>query len=322
LTGRSDEPALFLDADAYIRDFNQAAMAIFPELQGSTGVSLASVNQGLAEHLESGEAIPVSRADETRFYDVSGTPFISGEIETGRVVTVTDVTERERYRQQLETKSEQLEALNRVIRHDIRNDRMVVRAWSEELQDYIDEEGQAALDRVLRKSRHVIELTDIARDVVESLTAEEPAELEPVALREVLQSELATVPDSHPTATYRVSGEIPAVSVQAIEMLSSVFRNLFENAVQPNDESSPEITVSCIEDDETVRVRIADNGPGIPDGQKEAVFRKDKKGFGSTRTGIGLYLVHTLTEQYGGRVWVEDNDPNGAVCVVELRKSG
>jgi signal transduction histidine kinase len=35
-------------------------------------------------------------------------------------------------------------------------------------------------------------------------------------------------------------------------------------------------------------------------------------------TGLGLYLVRTLIDAYGGAVWVEDNDPEGAVFVVEL----
>ncbi|MFC6989912.1 hypothetical protein ACFQJD_16650 [Haloplanus sp. GCM10025708] len=33
---------------------------------------------------------------------------------------------------------------------------------------------------------------------------------------------------------------------------------------------------------------------------------------------MGLYLVHLLTNQFGGEVWVEDKDPNGSVFVVEL----
>lgn len=246
---------------------------------------------------------------------------MAGEVQTGELVTLTDVTDRESYRQQLEEKAEQLEVLNRVIRHDIRNDMHVILAWSEQLQDHVADEGADALDRVLRKSRHVIELTDIARDFVESLADEQTTELEPIALDEVLASELTTVRDSHSDALFRVSGEIPQVAVRANEMLSSVIRNLFENAVQHNDKETPEITVTCEETAETVRVRIADNGPGIPDNQKEQIFGKGDKGLDSPGTGIGLYLVHTLTEQFDGDVWVEDNEPDGSVFIVELLKA-
>jgi signal transduction histidine kinase len=67
-----------------------------------------------------------------------------------------------------------------------------------------------------------------------------------------------------------------------------------------------------------VTVRIADNGPGVPDERKESVFGKGEKGLESDGTGIGTYLVKTLVSRYSGTVWVEDNEPGGAVFVVTL----
>lgn len=321
LTGGADEPTIFLDADGRIRDYNQAAQEIISGLQGSIGEHIKSVNPSLADHLTDSGILTVSQNGETQFYEVSRSPFMSGGVETGQLVTITDVTDREAYRQQLEEKTEQLEALNRVVRHDIRNDMAVILGWTETLQDHVTEEGEDALELVLKKSRHVVELTEVAREFVDSLSDGDTTELEPIALHEVLEAELATVRDSHPDANFRVSGDLPQVSVQANKMLSSVFRNLFENAVQHNDKETPEITVSCEEQLETVRVRIADNGPGIPESQREQIFGKGEKGLDSPGTGIGLYLVHTLTEQFGGDVWVEGNDPEGAVFTVELQKS-
>lgn len=318
LTGESDKPAIFLDRDTYIRDYNQAARRLFPALEESFGKPLGAVNTALAEHLTKRDVLAITRDDETRYYDVSSTPFLAGEVTTGQLVTVSDVTERESYRRRLEEKTEQLEALNRVVRHDIRNDMTVILGWAEILGDHIDDDGEDALDRVLQKSRHVIQITEVARDFVESLSDDGTAELEAVELEPLLDAELAAVRDSFPNAQFHVSGDLADVSVQANEMLSSVFRNILENAVRHNDKESPEITVTCEEDPDTVRYRIADNGPGIPDDQKGQVFGRGKKGLDSPGSGIGLYLVHLLTEQFGGDVWVEDNDPDGSVFVVEL----
>jgi len=320
LTGGADEPAIFLDPDNRIRDYNHAAQVIFPALQGSIGTPIESVDMPLAASLATPSIITTRRGGGSRSYEVSGTPFVAGEVETGRLVTVRDVTERESYRQQLEAKTEQLEALNRVVRHDIRNDMAVIVGWGETLRDHVDEEGEDALDHVLRKSRHVIGITEVARDFVESLSDEGTAELEPITLSQILDTELATVRDSYPEAVFDVPDDIPHVSVRANEMLSSVFRNIFENAVKHNDEAIPEITITCAERDNLVRVRIGDNGPGIPDDRKDQIFGKNKKGEDSAGSGIGLYLVHTLTEQFGGGVWVEDNNPDGTVFVVELPK--
>jgi signal transduction histidine kinase len=39
----------------------------------------------------------------------------------------------------------------------------------------------------------------------------------------------------------------------------------------------------------------------------------------SPGTGVGLYLVRTLVDGYGGDVWIDDNDPRGSVFSVRLR---
>jgi signal transduction histidine kinase len=321
LTGGTDEPAIFLDADGRIRDYNQAARKIFPELQGSIGNPVDSVSASLAEQVSAKGVLTVSEDDDTRFYEVSSAPFMTGEVATGELVMISDVTERETYRRQLEEKTDQLETLNRVVRHDIRNDMAVILSWGEMLQDHVDEEGEEQLERVLRSSRHVIELTEIARDFVESFPEDESAELEPLELRPFLEDELARVRDNYENAVFRVPDGMPDVTVRANEMLSSVFRNLFQNAVQHTDEETPEITLSVEEQPDSVRIRVADNGPGIPDGQKSEIFGKGDKGLDSPGTGIGLYLVQTLVDQYEGEVWVEDNEPKGTVFIVELPKA-
>lgn len=97
-----------------------------------------------------------------------------------------------------------------------------------------------------------------------------------------------------------------------------MFRNLLQNAILHNDKEIPKVTITATTEEEMVEIRIADNGPGVPDGQKERIFGKGEKGLESAGTGIGLYLVRSLVESYGGDVWVEDNEPEGSVFVVQL----
>ncbi|MFW6265473.1 MAG: ATP-binding protein, partial [Halanaeroarchaeum sp.] len=47
-------------------------------------------------------------------------------------------------------------------------------------------------------------------------------------------------------------------------------------------------------------------------------FEEGKRGLDSDGTGLGLYLVSVLVDRYDGAVSVEDNEPAGAVFVVEL----
>jgi PAS domain S-box-containing protein len=226
----------------------------------------------------------------------------------------TDITEQKR-------REQELEMLNRIVRHDIRNDLSVLLGWADVLEEYVDDEGTEYLDKMRNSGEHVVELTKIARDYVETVVADEDLTVEPTPIADVLETELALREESHPNAEFVVDGSLPDVEVAANEVLGSVFRNLLNNAVQHNDAETPVVEVSCEVRDDDVTVRIADNGPGIPDERKERIFGKGEKGLDSPGTGIGLYLVHTLVSQYGGEVRVEDADPTGSVFVVRLPKA-
>ncbi|AQL42979.1 hypothetical protein BV210_09745 [Halorientalis sp. IM1011] len=238
--------------------------------------------------------------------------------------TVRDISERVEHQRQLAERTEQLEVLNRVVRHDIRNDMTVVLAWLEALEAHVGEDGRDALERIARASEHVVELTEIARDHVDVVVGDGEIEPEPTDLADTLGTEIEKHRESYPHATVEIEGELPDTRVAADGMLPSVFRNLLNNAVQHNDGQSPTVTVSAERDAEVVRVRVADDGPGVPDGQKETIFGKDEKGLESPGSGIGLYLVYSLVDSYGGSVWVEDraDDESGAVFVVELPVTG
>ena len=229
-----------------------------------------------------------------------------------------DVTDRERNRERIERQNEQLELLNRVVRHDIRNDMSVVTGYAELLEEHVDDAGHAHLETLLEHSEHVVELTKEARTLMKAMLDESDADEESVLLDDVLRSQVSEVRSGYEDATVTVETALPDVTVRGNEMLASVFRNLLRNAVQHNDSPDPTVRVSVEEAAETVKVHVADDGPGVPEDQKDAIFGKGEQGIESSGTGLGLYFVRTFVEQFGGEVWVSGNDPEGAVFTVEL----
>ena len=226
---------------------------------------------------------------------------------------------------------ERLDVLNRVLRHDIRNDMNTIVAWGEMLEDEVTPEGRDKLDRILRAGRHVVELTNVARDLSEIIHGDESPNRTPISLRRILTEELEKRSEAFPDAEITMSDPPdPDTRVLANELLSSVFRNLVNNAVQHNYVARPRVWISVEETDESIRVAVADNGPGVPDDMKATLFGEGQKGLESGGTGIGLFLVQRLVESYGGDVWIEDRTaedrfgdadetaPTGAVFVVEL----
>jgi signal transduction histidine kinase len=68
---------------------------------------------------------------------------------------------------------------------------------------------------------------------------------------------------------------------------------------------------------DTVRIRVADNGPGMAAGARESAFRR----FGATSpggAGLGLAIVHRLITANGGAVRLEDTPGGGLTAVIEL----
>jgi signal transduction histidine kinase len=217
----------------------------------------------------------------------------------------------------LEEQRDDLRLLNQVMRHDIRNDLQLIGAYAELLEGHVDEEGEEYLQVIREHTESATDLTTTARDLAQVLLEPE-AETRSVSIDRVLDQQIEEIRSGYPGAVIAVEGAIPDAEVVGNDMLGSVFRNLLSNAIQHNDKSLPEVTVSATEADGTVEVRIADNGPGISDDQKDEIFGKGEKGLESSGAGIGLYLVESLVDTYGGEVRVEDNDPEGAVFVVSL----
>jgi K+-sensing histidine kinase KdpD len=77
-------------------------------------------------------------------------------------------------------------------------------------------------------------------------------------------------------------------------------------------------------DGKTVSFRVEDAGPGVPPAMRERIFDKYTRiprqpgETGSFGKGLGLAFCRIAVEAHGGRIWVEDNMPNGSVFVVQL----
>ena len=239
----------------------------------------------------------------------------------GYVINSRDISARKQYAAALEEASTKLEILNRVLRHDIRNDMAVILGWGHLLEDHVDAEGRDYLQKLLTSGDHVVELTETARDYVRTVVDGEEIETRPVSLRPVLEREVDLARDSFPHAAFVLPSPIPAVEVMANVLLSSALRNVLTNAVKHNDSDDPLVEITVEPEDETVLVRIADNGPGISDERTESIFGKGERGLDSTGTGIGLYLVQEIVANCDGAVWVDDAAAGGAAFNIRLRRA-
>jgi len=110
---------------------------------------------------------------------------------------------------------------------------------------------------------------------------------------------------------------IPEFSFDPVQ-IKRILINLLDNAVSVLAEGGEiSVTFSVNRQDRTVIMEVADNGPGLQDAIKlrlfEPYFSTKKSG-----TGLGLAIANTIVTEHNGTIRVRDNQPHGAVFLVEL----
>jgi signal transduction histidine kinase len=118
--------------------------------------------------------------------------------------------------------------------------------------------------------------------------------------------------------------------VTGVPLLKAVFCNLINNSIKY---SGDQVTIDIIPEETLIqskkyyRVAITDNGYGIPDDVKPKLFTRFQRGTTKAHgKGLGLYIVRTLVERFGGSVKLEDRVPGdytrGSKFTVTLPAAG
>jgi signal transduction histidine kinase len=105
------------------------------------------------------------------------------------------------------------------------------------------------------------------------------------------------------------------------EKMTQVLQNLLSNAVKFSPQGGT-ITLDIAMVGSAVRVKIEDQGPGIPEDECDTIFdafvQSGKTKTGAGGTGLGLAICREIIMSHQGRIWVENGTERGAVFTVEL----
>jgi two-component system sensor histidine kinase KdpD len=116
-----------------------------------------------------------------------------------------------------------------------------------------------------------------------------------------------------------VAPDVPEAPVDPVQV-DQVVTNLLENAATHSPPGS-EIRVHVTGSNSGVRVRVSDQGPGIPLDEREKVFEAFFRGQEAPEragSGLGLAIARAIVVAHGGRIWVEETAGGGAAMVFEL----
>ncbi|WP_135828351.1 PAS domain-containing sensor histidine kinase [Halorussus halobius] len=242
------------------------------------------------------ESVEVEYAD--REWIIYAVPIAdeSGDVFAGMTMAL-DITERKE-------RERRLERFASVISHGLRNPLEIAQIYLNMARDDGDADDFEQVEQALDRMETIIQ--NLLATTVEGKTA---SHSEPVSLSSVSRDAWRNVESRN--ATLDVAEDAGAV-VADDEQLQTALENLFRNTVEHGGE---DVTVRVgrlddAESDSRAGFFVADDGPGIPPADREAVF---EYGFTSrSGTGIGLAVVRDVVDAHDWRISVTDGREGGA----------
>jgi two-component system sensor histidine kinase ChvG len=221
-----------------------------------------------------------------------------------------------------------VEAFAADVAHELKNPLASMRSASESLSKVEDPALRAQLLEVAqhdvrRIDRLVTEIAEASRIDAELSRAT----FEPVDLAGLIENLVRAREDRGLNAGRRIEIARDTAKARVLGVplrIERIVDNLLDNAVSFSPEGGA-ISVRLSSADGRVRASVCDEGPGIPEGEREKVFarfhsvRPEAEGFGD-HSGLGLAIARTIAEAHDGSLVVADRPDGrpGACLVLEL----
>lgn len=197
--------------------------------------------------------------------------------------------------------------VNQLLQHDLRNHLLVIQGNVELLLEEIHN------DDAVEHLQTVKSQTDSAFSLLEETMAmTNGARGAASAFKQVassVEAELGQIEAAYPEANVTVdsSGQL---NERAPPFFGSIVSNLLRNAIVHTDQPSSRVRLNVAVDEGTITLVVQDEGPGLPDEVLQNIGTREND-------GMGLYIVHSLVQEYGGTLAFE-TDSNGTTVNVRL----
>ncbi|SFS92371.1 sensor histidine kinase [Halostagnicola kamekurae] len=306
------EAVIVLDWEDHVLDANATTAELFDRSTASMiSDPIHSVVDGLdGTDLSAGATgtVTLQTTKGRRRFQYSVSAVNDAEVDGGadavaRTVLLRDVTDRQ-------TREQRLSVLNRVLRHNVRNELDVILAYADRIDD------ETVRDGIRDSATDLVDLSDKAREAEDVMTASadspESVDLAAVA-RDVVEQHrtedqpceiLLSCPDELTVSSHRT-------------IIWQVLTELVGNAIEHTDRPTHvEVTVRGGPNGAAELV-VADDGTGIPHRERKILDAGTETQL-EHGSGIGLWFVNWAVTQLGGELAFRENDPSGSVVTVRL----
>lgn len=151
----------------------------------------------------------------------------------------------------------------------------------------------------------------LAANYYESETIE--LELEENNIKDVIEKAIKTIKplakENNTDIIINIQDNLPKTKIN-IHEINRVLINLISNAIKHNPKDT-NIIISATQENHAIKISIKDNGKGIPDEEKENIFKKYPSRKRKIGSGLGLYLSKQIINAHNGRIWFETEHDKG-----------
>lgn len=230
------------------------------------------------------------------------------------VVVIRDISDLKLAEEQLRSSNHMSNLYLDIMGHDIRNYLQAIMISADLLRESEDSPRNHHFIERISESVHRCE--QIIKNI--SLTAELPfVPLSSQCLCAVIRECIDDFRKKFPDIQVHLSCDIERAPVNADKYLANMISNLMDNAVTHGKGKTSEIWIDVREKTRGYELVVADNGPGIPDRQKQSLFNPERR-FG----GVGIHQAKQIVSKYGGKIDVDNrvpgNSANGAKFMIWL----
>ncbi|QKY21172.1 HAMP domain-containing histidine kinase [Halolamina sp. CBA1230] len=218
--------------------------------------------------------------------------------------------------EELAAERRKLAVLNRVLRHNLRNEATVMLGHAEQIAATADDESVVDSAETLRKHVEIVgELAEEA-DTVMSVYDRHGSGLEDRSVRDDAQRAVESVAAEHPEADLSV--DVPeGLAARSDPALPDAIEELVENGVV-HGADEPAVEVTAVREDDWVAIEVRDDGPGIPEEEYQVVTGDTEITQLTHGSGLGLWVAQAVVDAAGGRLDFGVPDEGGTVVTLRL----
>ncbi|OYR51276.1 histidine kinase [Halorubrum sp. Ea1] len=309
------EAVVVVDWEANILDANVTAESLFGwTTRDVIGTPLNAAVDGFGGVDLSGGTTEVASLQTTKgrhpfqytVSDVERDMGDSDEEPVARTIVFRDVTDQR-------TREQRLSVLNRVLRHNARNKLDVILAHADHVEDDTHQTAiQNSASELASVSRKAREAEAVMTDSVSAPST--------VDIAAVAHEVAATARDDYPDSSISVTAPERLQLTSYRTVVRRLMTELVENAiVHSDDPARVDIEVERTADD-IPQLRIADNGPGIPDRERDLLTESSETQL-EHGLGVGLWFVNWAVSQLGAELEFQSTGSTGTTVVVRFYRN-